>query len=413
MQTSLRVRAFFAVAIPSLIFGTATAVRIAYADWILRQPGIAPAERASRIDPWSPRPALAEAQSADQESDPRAPAAWKRASELDPHNARILIGAGISSELAGNKELARDYYARAEHFSHTWLPRWTLANFYFREGSGAETLRWLKLAMERSYGDLTAAFDLCAQAGAKEEQILSEIVPNTPHPLSQFLNYLGNRSPISPERAAVMERTAQQYENAPLTKREPKTGAPLILAAQRLIEAGLAKPARRIWYSGCESTLIACPSPPDDGLISNGKLGVPFLQNGFDWRLFQPAGTTAVHQPGTGTVKIRLSGNQPERSEFLAQPIYLPAGKSWRIRLEYQTREITPRTSGFEWRLDEELLPLDKPLASDDWSEASFVISAVPEDRLSLLLLLYSRRLGTTRSEGELWLRNIRAEPAR
>jgi hypothetical protein len=391
--------------------GIVTAARVAYGDWMLRQPGIDQAQRAGKIDPWSPRSALAEAQAADQESDPGAPAAWRRASELDPHNARILIGAGISAELSGNKELAREYYARAESFSHTWLPRWTLANYYFRQGDSAETLYWLKLAMERSYGDLTAAFDLCEQAGAKEEQILREIVPNTPHPLSQFLHYLGNRSPISQQRAAVMEKTAKQYENAPLTKREPKTGGPLIAATQRLIEAGLAGPARRIWYSGCESKLIACSMPPDDGLISNGKLSVPFLQSGFDWRLFQPPGTTAVQQPGSGTVKINLSGRQPERSEFLAQPIYLPAGKTWRIRLEYQTREMTPRNSGFEWRLDEELLPLQSPLASDDWAEASFVISAVPEDRLSLLLLLYSRKLGTTRSEGELWLRNIRAEP--
>ena len=54
----------------------------------------------------------------------------------------------------------------AARVDRQYEPRWTLANFYFRQQKMDDFWKWMRAALEVSYGDRVAAFDLCVGRSA-------------------------------------------------------------------------------------------------------------------------------------------------------------------------------------------------------------------------------------------------------
>src|SRR5579859_3821061 len=57
-----------------------------------------------------------------------------RAVSLNLRFTAAWIARGLEAESAGDGRLAEASLLRAAEIDHTYLPRWTLANFYFRAG---------------------------------------------------------------------------------------------------------------------------------------------------------------------------------------------------------------------------------------------------------------------------------------
>ena len=378
-------------------------------DWIGKQPGEDRALAATRRNPNNPLywRLLAEYQ---EQAGKNSTETWDRAVELDPRNPRVLIPAAIAAETRGDTTTARALLLQADRYNSAWLPRWSLANFAYRQGDFSETLQWVRSALDRAYGDVSAAFYLCAMAGADPPTILTQVLAPNPESYAGFLHWMAGR-PISRQNAASAIEAAKTYTQLEGSSRKHRDGTrPIIAIANRLLYDGLGTAAQSVWRDACSASVLQCGNPPDDGLIVNGRLSTPFHGTGLDWVVAKSLGTSINHNPASGTVKVAFNG-QVESADLMSQTIARPAGASWRLSFEYLTRNIEEKQVGFHWRLGPVEMLFDKPLRSTErWTRGSAVLPSPEKDTISPLVLSYRRPPGGTRVEGELWIRDIRAE---
>ena len=73
-------------------------------------------------------------------------------------------------------------------------PRWTLANFYFRQQRTDAFWTWVRAALEVSYGDRDAAFDLCWKASHDAAEILRRGIPERHAVVAALLDYLTRKN---------------------------------------------------------------------------------------------------------------------------------------------------------------------------------------------------------------------------
>lgn len=394
-----------------LLCASVLSIRIAWADRLRRTSDPNLVNRATELNSLNAQAFFSRAQY-DEQQGKDAKEAWQRAIDLDPRNPRILIQAGISSEIRGDFKEAEQRYLTAERFNALWLPRWTLANFYFRQGSYNECLRWIKVALERCQSfDSSAVFNLAQDAGADPARILKDLVPPSSLLATSAYVYWIGREQLTDNRASFLTQAANKIvAGAGKTQENSDWRYPIFFATRKLAEGGFGDQARNLWRSACRSEFLECATPPDDGLIGNGAFSKPFLQSPMDWQISQVQGFSANQQMASGTLKLNLTGDQPETTALLSQTLALRAGERWKVRFEFQTREIASREAvGLEWLLQDHVLALSKPLSSEFWDEAEFHIDAQDRDTTVPLILAYRRKPGTVRIRGDLWIRSIQA----
>ncbi|MCX6595114.1 MAG: hypothetical protein NTV70_01955 [Acidobacteria bacterium] len=338
---------------------------------------------------------------------------WKKATELSPRDTRILIPAGIRAETMGDLRTAETYLRQAERYNKLWLPRWTLANFYARRGGQVQTFSWLRAALERSYGETQAAFQLAVDTGASESVIASRVLPNSAHPIGQFFYFVARKA-IAAGELPLLESMAVKFVGlAAQDHRGFVQGYPLVALIDRLLLDQFGEVAARLWDLGCHSGLIDSLPREKAGLVVNGSFRHPFLGHGLDWSLFTPPGISAVQHRGPGTVKISFSGLQQGTSRLLSQTLAIPAHQAWRVSFEFGTQSINSRRPAFAWMLGDEVLPLADPIVGEGWAVNSFLIPAADSRRTTPLSLVVRELPGMVRPEGELWIRNVQGAVAK
>ena len=72
---------------------------------------------------------------------------FDRAVSLNPRSAAAWIARGLEAETAGDRKKAEASLKRAAEIDRTYLPRWTLANFYLRAGDLPSFWIWARRAM--------------------------------------------------------------------------------------------------------------------------------------------------------------------------------------------------------------------------------------------------------------------------
>src|SRR5437588_11126775 len=68
----------------------------------------------------------------------------ERALELDPRYTACWIARGLAAEATGDRRTAESSLLRAAKTDATYLPRWTLANFYLRAGDLEKFWIWTR-----------------------------------------------------------------------------------------------------------------------------------------------------------------------------------------------------------------------------------------------------------------------------
>src|SRR5579863_8086563 len=230
----------------------------------------------------------------------------ERAAALSPLSSAPRIRLGLAAETRGDFPAAERWLLEAARVDHQFEPRWTLANFYFRQARAAEFWKWMRAALEISYGDRTPVFDLCWRWSQNAQEIFERAIPDQPEVLGAYLTYvLGeHRNAAGP----VAVRLAAMHDPA-------YTGL-LEVACDALLEAGEAAQARELWRR------LGHPAPHG---IANGDFARPPVNHGFDWRLLEAAGVTHVHLDPSGH-RIVLSGKQPESCDLLRQIVLVETG---------------------------------------------------------------------------------------
>lgn len=308
-------------------------------------------------------------------------AVTERIANLNPMSSAPRIRLGLAREMAGDTVGAEKWLLEAAQVDYQFEPRWTLANFYFRAGRRDDFFNWIHLALEKSYGDRTPAFDLCWRMSADAQEILDRAIPDSHPVIAAYLVYLAQTKRL--DAAVLAAKRLVAYRGA-------DDLALLYGLCDQLIEARDPS-AIDVW----ELTGNAAP----DGVF-NGNFKTAPLQHGFDWRTIQAQGVT--HIDVGGAHRIALNGQEPESCTLLQQALKTAAGNRYRLAWESRTSGIKA-PSGLEWRAGSDRAAI---VPSDDWSLGELKFSAAQS--FSWLDLTYQRPVGESRTEGYVEIRRVR-----
>jgi hypothetical protein len=362
--------AVFVAAIATLMFASWWAVRLAWAELLYGRNTPASMVRAVALDPANARFRAWQAEIDEHEGRDPEPA-LRAAAALDPYDSQTAIRLGLRAEFAGDRAAAERRLLEAARIDKLFAPRFTLMNFYYRQGDRERFREWAARSLEMAYGDMTAVFRLCRK-GLPEAWAVRQLLPARAPVHEAYVQFL------------LAEGDAEEAGRAALDL-VPLAGAaqaPTLLAAcDRLLEMRRGAGAFEIWQALSRRRLIPYRAP-GPGQLTNGEFAVAPLGAGFDWRVAADPETTASLLEHGGLL-ISLSGRQPERCELLWQYVPVEPGRRYRVRCTLHT-EVT----GLRW----------------DVREAG--------EGLARVSLVYEREPGTARAQGSVELSQAALEPA-
>ena len=300
----------------------------------------------------------------------------QRAAELNLLNSAPRIRLGLDAEVRGDYAEAEKWLLDAARIDRQFEPRWTLANFYFRRENAAEFWKWMRQALEVSYGDRRPAFELCWQMSADANEIFSRAMPERNEVLAAYLGWILETHRTQAIARVAIKLAANQGYRA------------LVLGADDAeLDAGDRAGAMALW----SAVGLAAPDGVYRGNFERGAIG-----HGFDWRINQISGLvhSDIDQPRS-MHRISFDGRQPESCDLLSQKLSLEKGRRYRMRWNAAVNEIQMPT-GIEWRIGD-----TRASVANGAGEMEFV---APSD-VADLRLTYQRPSGEVRAEGsiELW----------
>lgn len=317
-----------------------------------------------------------------------------RALALNPRFTAAWIARGLEAETAGDHKKAEASLLQAAEIDHLYLPRWTLANFYFRAGDLPRFWTWARRAAGMAY-DPAALFQLCWRASGDGREILQLAIPDAPAIRQAYLDFL-----LRTNRLEAAEPLAVELSES--------AGASQLDLLLRYCDALLARkqagPALQVWNALAARGIIPYRSlDPRTGALTNGELAAAPLSRGFDWRPARVEGAALSFETGLREMSLSLSGKQPESCDFIEQYLAVVPNIKYRFRYRYRTRDLAAET-GLAWsfvdaRTVAELAAGAVP-ASPGWNEQTLTFSTGAGSDLLRVLLRYRRRAGSMRAEG-------------
>ena len=380
MYYASRIGGFFAAC--ALLGAVWFSIRLARADALFRKGDPSSVARALELAPRNTEYLLFRALQVDYDGgDPAG--LLERAAEVNPLSSTPRIRLGLAAELRGDFAAAEAWLQGAARIDKQFEPAWTLANFYFRWENAPEFWKWIRAALEISYGDRRPAFDLCWRMRGDADEILTRAIPDRHDVAAAYLGYLLEMHRGDAAAPVAMKLAAEhQAGDASL----------LLGATDVLIDSKDAVRAAVLWRA------MGYPLPV--------TFEAPRVGAGFDWRLMEAPGVThtSVDQPRP-MHRITLSGREPESCELLRRVENLHAGARYTLQWEARTQGLGAQT-GIAWKIGTER----GPVASSENGAAGELTFTAPS-QLAILTLIYERPAGEPRAEGSVELWNVTVTP--
>jgi len=400
MRTSLLRSIVLTVAITGLAAASAWSILAGWADYQARQLTVLGTEKALALTPGQAAYYVQLAILISDDNPKRASEALQRAVALNPSDSRSWIELGLRVEADGNSAAAEQYFLRAAEVDKQYLPKWTLANYYFRRDEEPKFWFWAKAAAQMLYGDPLPLFRLSGKV-IEDGNLLSRLEIHDPNIQASYLSYL-----LSQNRLDLIGPVTHR-----LLDQGRESDVPLLLATcDRLIEAKFADEALAIWNGLAKTREIpyAPLAPGDENILTNDSfLPTPALQ-GFAWRLPTVDGISASREENPSGLRLTFSGEQPENCDPLFRILPVQENTAYEFTALYRTEGIQPAT-GLGWRVTDmdggNIAGAAEDLASEDGAQAKIRFTTPSGCRLVRIALAYRRALGTTRIEGAIILR--------
>lgn len=391
-----------AAASAALLAASAWSIRAGWADYQMRSETVHGTERAIALEPDNAEYRARLAWLAADEDPARAKDALRRAVALDPWDARSWIELGLNAAAEGDDTTAEQHLLRAAEQDHEFLPRWTLANFYFRRNDEGKFWFWIKQAAAMAYGDPRPMFRLCGRV-EEDGRLIERLDIRSPELRAGYLLYLLGQQRVDllgPSVGTVLEQNRE--EDVPL----------LLTASERLLLAGRVEESARLWNGLADARRVAFRTPAGTGeqLVANAGFAQPPASRGFDWRLGSVEGVSIAREAESGGLRVTFSGREPEQCEPVEQLVPVQGNARYELMCAYRTQGIASG-AGLGWRvangLSGAVLGEGRSLASETDALERLVFETPAECRLIRLVLRYQRAAGTTRAEGFLILRSL------
>jgi tetratricopeptide (TPR) repeat protein len=390
-----------------LTAAAAWSIRVGWADYQIRPNTIAATEKAIAFAPDNAEYSARLAQLMSDDDPQKAKDALRHAVSLNPWGARSWIDLGLRAEQEGDNATAKLCLLRAAGVDQEFLPRWTLANYYFRHDEAASFWFWAKEAVAMAYGDAQPLFRLCGRV-EEDGNLIDRLEIRNPEVRAEYLSYLLGQKQVDLIGPAV-HRLLDDNREADIPV--------LFTACERLLDAAHVDDAVDLWKRLAEAGRVPSETPVAKGpqLLANGSFTTPPTSRGFDWRLSGAEGIGVSREGEARGLRITFSGSEPEDCEVLVQLVPVRGNMQYQLRFEYRTQEIASG-AGLGWRItgmgNGALLAEGPSLASEADAERQILFETPPECRLVRLAMRYHRAPGTTRTEGFLVLKHVSLLPA-
>ena len=309
---------------------------------------------------------------------------------LNPYNAQADIELALSEEAEGNYGHAEALLLQAYAVDRTYLPRWSLTNFYLRRNNEEGFWKWARSAASIPSGDVGQLFALCWHVTQDASKITGAVLNDNPILVRQYIGFLLAHDQVE-EVAAVALRLVR------LGDRE--ADRPLLLAAvNRLVIANDAGSSWALWRQLMDRQWVVA----DRTLPNNARFQREPVPVAFDWALPEYQG---LHSwPGAGGLESEFSGSEPENCTVAEQTVVLAPGR-YRFNYSYRTADIAEGT-GIRWQIEDAKssakLAQTDDLASTTLKDGALEFTVPQERALVRLKLEYGRELGTPRITGTL-----------
>ncbi len=318
--------------------------------------------------------------------------------KLDRYNAQAAIELALQDESEGNYGEAEKLLLAAFAVDHTYVPRWSLANFYFRRDNLPAFWNWAREAANMPTEDMGPLFELCWHVTPDAGEIAKAVLNDDPSLVRQYLGFLMDKDQLD-ALATVAPRLARVGD--PETDR-----AFLLRTVNRLVAANDGAGANGVWKSMVEHRWVAS----DTAVPNNGDFIREPLPVAFDWTLPEYPG---LHSwPGSSGLETEFTGEEPEFCMIAEQYVTLAPG-SYSLSYSYHTTGIAPGT-GIHWQiLDAKtgtVLAESEALSSDAQARTSWTFAIPNGVPLERLRLAYQRTLGTPRISGTLLVLSTRIQ---
>ena len=317
---------------------------------------------------------------------------------LDRYNAQAYIELGLEYEANGDYASAEKMMLTAFDVDHTYLPRWSLANFYLRRDNMPSFWIWARRAAEMPADDVSALFELCWRASPNPNDITKAILNDKPELIRQYLGFLLEKDQMN--AIATEAQHLVRFGNA-------DADSPLLLdIVNRLIASNDAVSAEALWRLLIDRHwVVADATTPNNAEFSRKPLPVSF-----DWAL--PEYTGLHSWAGFSGLETEFAGTEPEDCTIAEQALVLTAG-NYTAAYSYKTSNIPPET-GVRWQIVDPrshmILAESSDLSSDVLKYAALPFMVPSDTSLIRLRLQYKRAVGTTRISGTLVIPSIRIQ---
>jgi tetratricopeptide (TPR) repeat protein len=380
-------------------------IRLAWADHLSARETIPDRQRAVQLTPGNVKYWISLANLQQQYGVSAIPA-YNQATQSSPLNAEAWIGLGLEYELAGDYSLAEKSLLQAVEVSREFVPRWTLASYYFRRNDSAHFWSWARQALEIGSGDLIPIFRMAWAVNNGADPFEKGFIPDRRLVYSQYVSWLVSEKRLSAAGAAAKYlATIAEIEDL----------QPLLYFVNGHLAESAFEPASAIWNRMVDRHVIASSKvPPPDGIVDSSFTREP-LNLGFEWRVSQLDGVTfRWESPG---VRIDFSGLQPESCELLSQYVRLDENVAYRLNYSFESSNLN-EDSGLYFRLaagqnSSDLMNQAVSISRQGPSRDVIDFSTPSGFKGGRLVLVYRRTAGTTRISGWLRLKHIGIRPAR
>ncbi len=332
--------------------------------------------------------------------------------KLNRYDAPSWVQLGLLSEAGNDLPQAENALLQAAGVDSTFLPSWSLANFYFRQQNAASFWYWARKAAQMVPDDATPLFRLAWYVNPNAQDIENRLQMKRPAIEGQFVNFLLTQG--DPE--AVTEAASH------LLRTNNKESAETLLGAcDWLLERKRPDLALGLWNGLAKRT--ASPPLGADSPVTNGDFGKSPLSHGFDWHLLSVEGASSFLNANPNALGFEFSGEEPDSFLLLNQTAPVHGKTNYALTVDYGTSGI-PHGSGIVWQVTDAqtgaVLARTTSLSSEQGGEdgaeqggkATACFTTPKETGFVNLSLLYQRQPGTVRVEGKLALKGVRLAAA-
>jgi tetratricopeptide (TPR) repeat protein len=391
--------------IGAAVSASAWSIRSGLADYQMRRETVRGIEQAIALAPDNAE-YYARLASLIADSDPKASTvALQKAVALNPMHAAAWIELGLRAEANAEDQTAEECLLKAAEADRTFLPRWTLGNYYFRRHDEARFWLWMKHAAEMAYGDADPLFRLCGRV-EEDGKLIDRLELQNGDLRAAYVSYLLGLNRIDLIGPAVSRLLSDNREaDVPL----------LLTVCEKFLDAGQGEKAAEIWNGLAKSGRVWAAADEDGQKVVNSGFAAPPTSRGLDWRLPAVEGISVAREADSGGLRITFSGREPEELDALVQLIPLRNNQSYELKFAYRTEGIASG-AGLHWRVVDPshgaVLAESVSLASETTTEGRLPFDTPPLGSLMRLALSYRRAAGTTRLEGFLILQEVTLRPA-